>query len=103
MACGPGDAHVLRGLLESEGIRVVIRGDGFVPFQGGSLFGLETRPSVWVLEDETYPRARKIADEYAGKDGNARQPSEQVWTCHRCGEAIEAPFTACWNCGKERV
>ena len=76
---------------------------GFVPFQGGSLFGLETRPSIWVLEDETYQRAREIADEYAGKDGDIRQSSEQVWTCHWCGEAIEAPFTACWNCGKERV
>jgi len=31
-ARGSGDAHLLRGLLEAEGIAVVVRGDDFVPF-----------------------------------------------------------------------
>lgn len=35
VAQGPGDAHLLRGLLELEGIDVLIRGDDFVPLQGG--------------------------------------------------------------------
>ena len=59
VAIGPGDAHVLRGLLEVEGIDAVIRGDDMVPLQGGSLFHIETRPSVWVLDDDARPlRAR---------------------------------------------
>ena len=64
-ATGPGDAHVLRGLLEAEGIAVVVRGDDFVPLQGGSLFTVETRPSLWVLDDDSYARARDLADHYA--------------------------------------
>ena len=46
VAVGPGDAHVLRGLLETEGIPAVVRGDGIVPFQGGNLFEIEIHPSV---------------------------------------------------------
>ncbi|MAM83349.1 MAG: hypothetical protein CL472_01550, partial [Acidobacteria bacterium] len=41
------DAHLLTVLLEQEGISAVVRGDGFVPLQGGSLLRMETRPSVW--------------------------------------------------------
>ena len=101
-ARGPGDAHVLRGLLESEGISVVIRGDDFVPFQGGSLFDLKTRPSLWVLEDDAYPRALEIAEEY-GRDGRERPPvSAEAWTCGWCGEEVESQFTDCWSCGKAR-
>ena len=104
-ADGPGDAHVLRGLLEVEGIDAVIRGDDMVPLQGGSLFHLETRPSVWVLDDDTgrYARAVEIADEYAEKKP-APPDSESVggWRCRSCGETIEEQFTACWGCGAER-
>ena len=38
VAVGPGDAYVLRGLLEAEGISAIVRGDDMGPFQGGSLF-----------------------------------------------------------------
>ena len=33
VARGPGDAHLLRGLLESAGIQAIVRGDDFVPLQ----------------------------------------------------------------------
>ena len=101
-ARGPGDAHVLRGLLESEGISVVIRGDDFVPFQGGSLFDLETRPSLWVLEDDTYLRALEIADEYERGGHGSATSSGNAWTCRWCGEEVEAQFTECWKCGESR-
>ena len=102
VARGPGDAHVLRGLLESEGVRVVVRGDDFVPLQGGGLFHVETRPSVWVLDDEHFQRAREIADDYARRSGEAPEVSAETWTCPSCGEHVEAQFTACWMCGNER-
>jgi hypothetical protein len=100
-ATGPGDAHILRGLLESEGITVVIRGDDFVPFQGGSMFHMESRPSVWALEDETYARAVEVADEFARRQSEPPATAE-TWRCGGCGEAIEAQFTDCWNCGRGR-
>ena len=75
VAVGPGDAYVLRGLLEAEGISAIVRGDDMVPFQGGSLFEIETRPSVWVLgnDRELYARALTIAADYtASKSTDAR-------------------------------
>ena len=104
VADGPGDAHVLRGLLEVEGIEAVIRGDDMVPLQGGSLFHLETRPSVWVLADDAgrYGRAVEIAAGYAAGKHAPAGSEEPTWRCPSCGESIEAQFTACWNCGAER-
>jgi len=62
------DAHMLKGLLDQEGIEAVVRGDDFVPFQGGTLFRMEIRPSVWVLDDERLPRARELADDFQRRD-----------------------------------
>lgn len=104
-ADGPGDAHVLRGLLEVEGIDAVVRGDDMVPLQGGSLFHIETRPSVWVLDDEPvrYARAVEIAGEYAARrQAPAESEGAGSWRCRACGETIEKQFAACWSCGAER-
>ena len=108
VARGPGDAHLLRGLLESEGIRVVVRGDDFVPLQGGSLFHVETRPSVWVLDDEHLVRALAIVSDYrAGTGPGGEQPvagaGDGDWTCPSCGERLEAQFSDCWQCGAART
>ena len=102
VARGPGDAHVLRGLLESAGVRSVIRGDDFVPLQGGTLMRMETRSSVWVLEDDTYPRAFEIAEEYARRAEEAPAQQVDTWRCQRCGEDVERQFTECWSCGTDR-
>lgn len=104
-ADGPGDAHVLRGLLEVEGIDAVIRGDDMVPLQGGSLSFVEMRTSVWVLDDDggRYARAVEIADDYAARSqAPAESASEAVWRCRSCGETVEEQFTACWSCGADR-
>ena len=75
-AQGIGDAHVMRGLLESAGINAVIRGDGVVPLQGGNLMlNIEVRPSVWVLEDDKYSQARDIVADYVTRrDENPVEP-----------------------------
>lgn len=106
-ADGPGDAHVLRGLLEVEGIDAVVRGDDMVPLQGGSLSFVEMRTSVWVLDDDggQYARAVEIAGDYAAR---RQEPAEMaggagaVWRCRSCGETVEEQFTACWSCGADR-
>ena len=99
VAANAVDAHMLRHLLEQEGICAVVRGDGMVPLQGGSLFRMETRPSVWVLSDERLTRAHELAEEFAAggaSDGNAR-----TWEC-RCGESVEEQFGECWSCGRSK-
>lgn len=75
VADGPADAHLLRGLLESEGLTAFVRDDGMVPLQAVGFFKMETRPSVWVLADDEaqHERAQAIADGYrSGK----RRPAE---------------------------
>ena len=99
-ARGPGDAHVLHGLLQAAGIASVIRGDDFVPLQGGGLFHMETRPSIWVLDDEHYGDALEIAAEYAA--GEPVGSAADTWRCRSCGETVEGQFTECWSCGKAR-
>ena len=102
VARGPGDAHVLRSLLESVGVRCVIRGDDFVPFQGGSLMHLETRSSLWVLEDDTYPRALEVVQDYVRRSGEEPRSPVDTWRCPQCREEVEQQFTECWSCGTER-
>ena len=75
VAANAVDAHMLRDLLAQEAIEAVVRGDDFVPLQGGSLFRMETRPSVWVLDDERLPRARELAAEFGS--GPAARP--ETW------------------------
>ena len=91
---------MLKGLLDQEGIQAVVRGDGFVPFQGGTLFKMEIRPSVWVLDDDRLARARELADGFRRRPTPSDRPSS-TWTC-RCGETIEAQFTECWSCGRPK-
>ena len=91
---------MLKGLLDQEGIEAVVRGDDFVPFQGGTLFKMEIRPSVWVLDNERFPRARELADDFQRRPTPSDRPSP-TWAC-RCGETSEEQFTECWSCGRPR-
>jgi len=100
VAANAVDAHMLKQLLEQEGIAAVVRGDNFVPLQGGNLFKMETRPSVWVFDDERLHRARELAGEY-GRGSPQSDCMTTGWVC-RCGEAIEEQFTECWNCGSSK-
>ena len=100
VAANAVEAHMLKDLLAQEAIEAVVRGDDFVPLQGGGLFRMETRPSVWVLADERLPRARELAAEFGGGPSPADRRAE-TWRC-RCGEAIEVQFTECWSCGRAR-
>ena len=100
VAANAVDAHMLKQLLEQEGIGAVVRGDDFVPLQGGNLFKMETRPSVWVFDDERLLRARELADEF-GRPPSPTDGAADGWACG-CGETVEEQFTECWNCGRPR-
>ena len=94
------DAHLFKELLEQEGIAAVVRGDDMFPLQGGHLFRMEVRPSVWVLDDERLPRAREIAADYNSR-GTSSTEAAETWNCP-CGEVVEIQFTECWSCGHAR-
>ena len=104
VAEGPADAHLLRGLLESEGFTAFVRNDGTVPLRAVGLFEMETLPSVWVLADDDaqHERAAAIAEGYASGKRRPPEPAGESWRCRSCGENVEAQFTACWSCSTPR-
>ncbi len=59
----PVEAHLLRAVLESEGIEAKVMGEFLYLARGGVPFDNHTEPSVWV-SDEDLARARGIVEEF---------------------------------------
>ncbi len=59
----PVEAHLLRAVLESEGIEAKVMGEFLYLARGGVPFDNHTEPSVWV-SDEDLARARRIVEEF---------------------------------------
>jgi len=90
------EAHIVKGLLESNGIAAVIRGE----FLTGGWGELPVDVcSVWIADDAQYERAQSVLAAFF-RDEPARQG--HAWRCHHCGEQLEEQFTKCWNCGAIR-
>jgi hypothetical protein len=100
-AAHPAQAHLLRGLLESEGIAATVIGEYGFNVRGEAPVTVETLPRVCVTNDEDAVRARAIAEAFdQGRRLEGDQPG--AWICPSCGESVEGQFAACWNCGTER-
>lgn len=88
-------AGLLAERLRGEGIACILRNDqlssaiGEIPF-------IECAPELWVIDDETWPRARLLLDHWLQQDQG------DDWTCPRCAEQIEGQFDSCWACGAAR-
>lgn len=93
----PTEAHLIRGMLESEGIRAEVRGDQLY----GAFGELPVLPTVWVLDPDTGAEASRLVGEFL-RGTAARRHAHERWTCAGCGESLEGQFTDCWNCGAER-
>ena len=90
------DVHHARNLLESAGIRTVIRNE-LLASAIGQLPFTECQPEVWLLNPADLERARSLL-----ADGPlAPTEKSNVWQCG-CGEIQEAQFTQCWACARER-
>ena len=96
------DARLMKELLESRGLRAVVRGEPL------SILGINIPlgrvfPSVWVEESDS-ARARQIVDDFNRSLERQREEetSAAPWTCPGCGEELEGQFRECWNCGAGR-
>jgi len=97
----PVEAHLVKGLLEGEDIKVLVKGEALWSIRGEVPITPETCPSVWVIEDSDYERAIEVLS--ALPLGEASPPEEGgEWRCGQCGEMNESQFTECWQCGKDR-
>jgi len=94
----PADAHMVRGLLEAEGIAAVVRGEALFSVRGLTPVTADTLPSVWVLDPLDAARAIELID---APPPGASSPArlDRAWRCPACNEYVGPEFTACWRCG----
>ena len=94
-AIGPTQAHVVKDLLELEGIEAVVQGEEVFSALGGVPFSY---PSVWIANDEDLEHAEEVIADFEYDEGADRA----TWVCPDCGEEHEQQFDVCWSCGAER-
>lgn len=56
----PFEVHLIKNLLENEGIQVVVRGEHLFGLRGSIPVSQETWPSVWVVQDGDFERAQEV-------------------------------------------
>ncbi len=90
------EVHHARNLLDSVGIRTVIRNEMLASAIGQLPF-TDCQPELWVLDPQDAEPARRLLAE------GPLRPLEKgnVWQCG-CGEIQEAQFTQCWQCASYR-
>jgi hypothetical protein len=86
--------HHARNLLETEGIRAVVKNE-FLSSAMGDLPPAECQAEVWLLFEKDLAAAETILRSLS----SARDLP--AWKCI-CGEACEGQFTQCWRCGAYR-
>lgn len=95
----PTEAHLIRGVLEANGIAAEVHGESLFATRGEAPATPDTLPTVWVVDDAEAARARSIL----AANGRAEiQGDGLAWTCRACGELVESQFTECWSCGAAR-
>jgi len=89
-------AGMFKELLAGEGIECLIRNERLSTAMGEIPF-VECFPELWVLDEETYPRAKLLLNAWLSNPA-----ATETWTCPGCSEEIDGQFTACWSCGHLR-
>ena len=90
-----GEAHVLRLLLEANGIQAAVTGEESNATFG---FGTATDPNVFgvkvLVKRMDVSEAQLIMQVPAAADVLI-----PAWTC-ACGEDVDQGFAVCWSCGE---
>jgi hypothetical protein len=90
LAPDPIEGNLIRGLLESSGIEVELRGEALSGAYPGIPKISETR--VFVAP-RFRDKAKDIIRVYETRNAQGRH-----WTCSKCGESNTAAFETCWQC-----
>jgi hypothetical protein len=95
------ETHLLRGLLQSEGIEAEVRREFLHPTMEVSTLIPGMRPEVWILESKDLARALSVVHAFINREGMSAGEHPH-WHCLNCGEWHEPQFTNCWRCGVAR-
>ncbi|MEZ4280544.1 MAG: DUF2007 domain-containing protein [Myxococcota bacterium] len=99
VATDPVDAELVKGMLAAHAIEATIQGGAVFALRGEIPMTTDTLPTVWVLDDVDFDRARALVDADLQRRA-ASASGGRAWTCSGCGETLEAQFTHCWRCGR---
>jgi len=101
-AKNPIDAHLLKGVLETQGIQTEVKGDFMWSFLGELPVTPDFLPNVLVTDDADYERAMEIVKDFQSEETSTCHEAEE-WKCGSCNEINEGQFTECWQCGTSRI
>ena len=93
------EAHHVRNMLESAGIKAIVMGELLGVARGDLPMTQETLPSVWVNEPDVDAAMNVVHDWIGPGDRAPEDVMLAAWRCPNCGEEIEGQFNACWKCG----
>jgi hypothetical protein len=97
----PTEAHLVKGLLESQGIPAEVRGEALFGTRGEAPVSPDTLPTVWVFDDRQTAEALEVLrGRQVGEIGAAAKG--ESWQCPNCSEMVEPQFTVCWQCGADK-
>src|SRR5262245_329300 len=85
----------LKSVLEEAGIEAFVKNEA--SFNTTEVSSRIVAPTLAVVNDEDYDRARKIVQSAAMPPPTFRPD----WKCPACGEEVPGNFDACWHCGAE--
>ena len=88
------EAHLLRDLLEEDGLGACIVNENLWPLAGELPFGAVV-PEVWIIDSRDMFMARAVLREYLARKA-APVTGDRV--CDACGETSPANFELCWRC-----
>ena len=91
-------ALLLKERLATEEIVCLVRNDELSTALGEIPF-VECYPELWVVDDEVFPRARLLLDQWLSE----MSMEQGAWRCAGCGEVLEGQFESCWQCGREKA
>jgi len=86
-----------KSLLEGEGIGCFVRNETAAGIRGGPAIPAFC-PTLCVVDDADYDRAKAILDEYL----TPSSPGAGEWICPNCKSTVPAEFGSCWSCERER-
>ena len=87
------EAHSLKGMLGSQGIEVMLKGES-LSSAAGALPPDIVAVTLWVdvMQED---KARQALEVY-------EEQSETIWHCSHCREENGGSFEVCWQCNTPR-
>ena len=99
----PVEAHAAHGLLEAEGVRAFLVGEGSANAFSG-VPGVGGKITLHVAESDAERAVGILACVVENRDDEEGRPSDdaRVWLCPLCGDAVSDTFAVCPACETSR-